>query len=179
MSQTATEPSALFHAKWVAKMALLVALVAAAGLLAAIFWVTTDEGVSYGSVVLSRSLTQQKLLPVMVVFGLLLVCVAALCTWLIALYSSHRIAGPLFRFAKNIKLISQDSFAAPLAIRKTDLLQRQWLEFDAAQKRLREHYGDLRDALDACRQGLAAHGPGAELSEALARLQEVERSGQV
>ena len=174
MSPPATEPSALFHAKWVAKIALLVALVSAAGLLVAIFWVTTDEGVSYGSVVFSRSLTQQKLGPVMVVFALLSVCVEALFTWLIALYSSHRIAGPLFRFSQNVKAISADAFAAPLAIRKTDLLQQEWQEFDTAQKRLRDHYGALRDALTSCQQSVAASGDGSRLTEAFARLHEVE-----
>lgn len=179
MSKAVAEPPAMFHAKWVAKIALLVALVSAVGLLAAIFWVTNDEGVSYGSVIFSRSLTQQKLAPVMVVFGLLSVCVAAFFTWLIALYSSHRIAGPLFRFAQNIKAIVADAFAAPLAIRKTDMLQLEWHEFDAAQKRLREHYGDLRDALASCRQGLGAQGAGPELTDAVTRLQEVERRVQI
>ena len=179
MSTSVAEPSTLFYAKWVAKIALLVALASAAGLLVAIFWVTTDEGVSYGSVVFSRSLTQQKLGPVMVVFGLLSVCVAALFTWLIVLYSSHRIAGPLFRFSQNIKAISQDPFAAPLAIRKTDLLQREWQHFDAAQKRLRDHYGELRDALTSCQQSLAVSGDGPKLTEAITRLQEVERRVQI
>lgn len=179
MSTPVAQSSALFFAKWVAKMALLVALASAAGLLAAIFWATTDEGTSYASVVMSHSLTQQKLAPVMVVFGLLSVCVAALLTWLIALYSSHRIAGPLFRFSQNVKAISQDPFATPLAIRKTDLLQQDWQQFDAAQKRLRAHYGDLRDALTDCQQSLAGSGAGARLAASNARLQEVERRVQL
>lgn len=179
MSEPVTESSALFYAKWVAKMALLVALASAGGLLAAIFWATTDEGASYASVVMSHSLTQQKLAPVMVVFGLLSVCVAALLTWLIALYSSHRIAGPLFRFSQNVKVISQEPFATPLAIRKTDLLQQDWQQFDAAQKRLRAHYGDLRDVLTDCQHSLAASDQGAGLAGSIGRLQEVERRVQL
>ncbi|MDD5029368.1 MAG: hypothetical protein PHH58_07695 [Rhodoferax sp.] len=175
MSTSDRQPAALFHVKWVGKIALLVALVSGAGLLAAITWATDATGSNYGAIVMSNSLTQQKLGPVMWVFGLLSVTVAALTTWLISLYSSHRIAGPLFRFAQNIKAILADPFARPLAIRATDALQQEWREFETAQTRLREHYGALRDALEDCRK--VAPGEAAQLT--LARLQEVEHRGQV
>ncbi len=175
MSNPKVKSAALFQVQWLAKIALWVALVAAASLLVAIFWVTDDQGATYGSVIVGRSLTQQKLAPVMVLFGLLVVCVAAATTWLIALYSSHRIAGPMFRFAENVKAIHHDAFATPLAIRQTDMLQRQWQEFDAAQRHLREHYGALRDALVTCQQSVSAPGTAGDWAAALAKLQEVER----
>lgn len=175
MAMSDQQPATLFHVKWVAKIALLVALAAGLGLLAAVFWVTDDQGANYASLIMSRSLTQQKLGPVMVVFGLLSVAVAALATWLIALYSSHRIAGPLFRFAQNIRQILQQPFAAPLAIRKTDVLQQEWREFESAQTRLREHYGALRDALDDYRKQVQ----GQDALTALEHLQEVSHRAQV
>lgn len=179
MTESNHESATLFHLQLVAKIAFLLALISAAGLLTVIFWVTDDSGASYGSIIMSRSLTQQKLAPVMVVFGLLSVFVAATATWLIALYSSHRIAGPLFRFAENITAIHRDAFASPVAIRQTDMLQRDWQAFDAAQRRLREHYGDLRDALVACQRAQSAPDAGADWAVTLAKLQEVERRVQL
>ncbi|PIQ50961.1 MAG: hypothetical protein COW02_17485 [Comamonadaceae bacterium CG12_big_fil_rev_8_21_14_0_65_59_15] len=175
MSTSEPQPSELLPVKWVGKIALLVALVSAAGLLAAITWATDAQGSNYSAIVMSTSLTQQKLGPVMLVFGLLSVTVAALATWLISLYSSHRIAGPLFRFAQNLKTILQDPFARPLSIRVGDALQQEWIEFETAQAHLREHYGALRDALADCRKVPS----GEALPQALARLQEVEHRGQL
>jgi len=178
MATPEQKPGTLFHVKWVGKIALLVALAAAAGLLAVVFGVTDDQTSSYAGLVASRGMTQQKLAPVMWIFGLLCVLVAALTTWLISLYSSHRIAGPLFRFVQNIKAILQQPFSVPLAIRKTDVLQSEWQEFDAAQARLRSHYGALRDALTQC-QAHAAANDVPELARAVARLQEVQRHGKL
>jgi len=178
MSTTEQNLGALFHLKWVGKIALLVALVAAVGLVAAVLGVSDDQTTSYTSLVVSRGMTQQKLMPVMWIFGLLCVFVAALTTWLIALYSSHRIAGPLFRFAQNIDAILRQPFNVPMAIRKTDVLQREWHEFDLAQARLRSHYGDLRDALTQCQLHAGAKDAAA-LTQAVVRLQEAERHGRL
>lgn len=170
-------PPVLFHLKWVAKVALIVGLAAGVGLLLAIYFVASDEGSDYAHVIANHSLTQHNLGLTMLVFGLALVLLAAVTTWFIALYSSFQIAGPLFRFSQNLKDVIDNAFSKPLAIRKTDLLQREWAQFDASQARLREHFADLDQALTACEQALQSGAdPGsAELPQALARLQEVER----
>jgi low affinity Fe/Cu permease len=170
-----------FSMQWVAKIALSVAAIAAAALLLAIFLATDDSGSDYAHVILTHSLTRQSLGPAILVFGLLMVVVAAIATWLIALYGSFRIAGPLFRFSHNLQSIIDNAFAVPMAIRQTDMLQGEWKQFDASQARLRDHYGSLRQALDQCRQALQAGGKPDEalLRQALARLQEVERRVQL
>lgn len=168
------EPSILFHVKWIAKTALSVGTVAWAGLLLAIFLVVDDAGSNYANVIRTHSLTKQSLGPTILVFGLTMVVIASLATWFIALYSSFRIAGPLFRFSQNLKAIIEDAFVVPMAIRRTDMLQREWSEFDASQTALREHYADLRNALDQCEQALQGADSDA-LNHAVDRLREVER----
>jgi len=181
MHPVRNEPLVLFHVKWVAKIALSVGAIAWVGLLLAIFLVTDENGTDYAHIISNHSLTRQNLGPAILVFGLVMVVIASIATWFIALYSSFRIAGPLFRFSQNLKSIIENAFAVPMAIRQTDMLQREWREFDASQAKLREHYGNLREALDQCEQTLQ---PGAELDtaslrQALARLQEVERRVQL
>ncbi len=178
MSSPPTDKPNLFHLKWVAKIALLMAAVAAVGLLLVVFLATDDKGASYVSIISSHSLTQQNLVPAMGVFALLTVVVAAVFTWLIALYASFRIAGPLFRFAQNLKVIIKDSFAVPMAIRQTDMLQREWHEFETGQARLRMHYRELREALDKYRTALS-QDKSDQAAAALADLQEVERRVQL
>ena len=172
-----SEPLILFHVKWIAKIALSVGTVAWVGLLLAIFLVADDTGRNYANVIHTHSLTRQNLGPTILVFGLAMVVIASLATWFIALYSSFRIAGPLFRFSQNLKAIIEDAFAVPMAIRRTDMLQREWNEFDASQTALREHYSDLRNALDQCEQALQGTDLAA-LHHAVARMREVDRRAQ-
>jgi hypothetical protein len=175
------QPPLPLRVRWVANVALSVAAIASATLLLAVFLVTDDSGADYAHIVLTHSLTRQSLGPAIVVFGLLMVVVAATATWFITLYSSFRIAGPLFRLAQNLKSIIADAYAVPMAIRHTDMLQAEWNKFDASQARLREHYAALRLALDRCRQALqAGSGPDDEsLRQPLAQLREVERRVQL
>ncbi|MDO8787238.1 MAG: hypothetical protein Q7J42_04105 [Sulfuritalea sp.] len=175
------EPPVLFHVKWVARIALSVGVVAVVGAPLAIFLATNENGGGYARIVVSHSLTQQSLGPLMLIFGLLLVVVAAIATWSIALYSSFRIAGPLFRFSQNLRDVIENPFAVPMAIRQTDMLQREWTDFDASQARLREHYASLRQALDHCRRTApgSADADTAGSAPALARLQDVERRVQL
>jgi len=181
MPSIQNEPPVLFHVKWVAKIALSVGAIAWTGLLMAIFLVTDDQGTDYAHIIANHSLTRQNLMPAILLFGLAMVVIASICTWFIALYSSFRIAGPLFRFSQNLKNIIANAFAVPMAIRQTDMLQREWNELDASQEKLRKHYGSLREALDQCERTLrtGTELDTASLRQALARLQEVERRVQL
>lgn len=174
-------PPVLFHLKWVAKIALVVGVAATVGLLSAIFLITDDSGVDYAHVIASHSLTQQNLQVTLLVFGLALVLVACVATWLIALYSSFRIAGPLFRFAQNLKGLMDNALSIPLAIRQNDLLQAQWTQFEASQASMRHHYAQLQHALLAVELALptAASPDPAALQQALATLEEVEQRVQL
>jgi hypothetical protein len=181
MQSGQNEPPVLFHVKWVAKIALTVGAVAWVVLLLLIFLVKDDQGTNYAQIIYNHSLTRQALGPSILIFGLVMVAIASIATWFIALYSSFRIAGPLFRFSRNLKRIIEDALAVPMAIRQTDMLQREWNEFDASQAKLREHYGALRDALDQCEQALHADSTldTVSLHQALVRLREIERRVQL
>ena len=175
------QPPVLLHVKWVAKIALSVAATASAALLLAIFLATDDNGTDYATIIFTHNLTRQSLGPAMLVFGLLMVAIAAIATWFITLFSSFRIAGPLFRFSQNLKSILDNTFAVPMAIRRTDMLQGEWNRFDASQAKLRDHYGSLREAFEQCEQALheGAEPDGVSVPQALARLREVERRVQL
>lgn len=166
-----------FHLKWVAKIALSVGALAGIALLLALFLITDDKGVEYGHIIFNDNLTRQNLGPAMLVFGLAMAVMASFITWLISLYTSFRIIGPLFRFSRNLKMAVEHPSAVPVAIRQTDMLQRESKEFEASLVRLGEHYRCLREALDHARQTLPADaGPDLlALRQAVARLGETER----
>lgn len=181
MQRTRNEPPVLFHAKLVAKIALSVGAIAGIGVLLAIFLITDDKGTDYAHIVLTYSLTEQSLGPAILVFGLVMVVLASISTWLFTLYGSFRIAGPLYRFSQNLNSIIKNTFAVPVAIRQADLLQREWKEFEASQAKLREHYACLREALNNCEQALqgTADIDAVSLTQALERLRGIERHAQL
>ena len=63
-----------------------------------------SPGVSYLQNVQSLAMTHRQLPMVMLAGGLTLAAGTGLTTWLITLYSSFRVAGPLYRFSRNLEL---------------------------------------------------------------------------
>src|SRR4030065_873565 len=98
------EPQIFFHLKLVAKITLLVGAAACAGLILTLMSISHQSGSSYAETIRSFSLTREHLGTRLLVAGLFLVAFAAVITWLIALYSSFRIAGPLYRSACNLEI---------------------------------------------------------------------------
>lgn len=169
--------SALFHLKMVAKIALSVSALACAGLLVLLWLLTDSTGSSYGKIIGVHSLASQNLGTAVLVFGLVMLVIAGIITWLIALYSSFRIAGPLYRLAQNLEMEIEHGPTAPIAIRRGDQLQREWKEFKASMEALHGHFSDFRQALAQTGEALRA---GAEidpvaLRQSVARLKEIER----
>jgi len=171
------ETPVLFHLKMVAKIALSVSALACAGLLLVLFLLTDQKGNSYGHVVGVHSLASQNLGPALLVFGLAMLALAGITTWVIALYSSFRVAGPLFRLARNLEMEIEHGPAVPIAIRSGDQLQREWKEFEASMAALHAHFGDLRQALAQAGQSLRAGGQfdTVSLRQSVARLKDIER----
>lgn len=162
-------PLIFFHLRLIAKISLAVAALAALALCALLALIGADAGDSYGAVIRSRSLTREYLDVAILVAGLMLIAATAIVTWLIVLYSSHRIAGPLYRFSQNLKLaIASDSMQL-IDLRQGDSLVQQAAGVKLAVSTLREHYLAVKTASD---QAFAALGAGnaEHYVEAIARL---------
>lgn len=167
------EPLIFFHLKLVAKISLGVGTVAVLSLLVSLALISGDSGDSYAEIIRNNSITRAHLGTVMLLIGLMLVAIAGVITWLIALYSSFRIAGPLYRFSQNLKLASVSNSAPLIDLRKGDSLLDQAENIKQAVSTLREHYvaveqasADASSALE--RQDAAAY------ADAVARLKALD-----
>ena len=134
--------------RWVAKVALWVGLVAAAGLASMLFLLTDTSGESYGALIKSHSVTQYRLGPALLIGGFFLLAFTAILTWLIALYSSFRIAGPLFRLSRNLEASISEGPVKPIPIRASDRLQPEAALLEAGLGALTAHYGELREDVE-------------------------------
>lgn len=163
------EPMVFFHLKLVAKISLAVGALAVLVLLAVLTLITGDSGESYGAIIRSHSLTRQELGVAMLVAGLLLVAITGVITWLIVLYSSFRVAGPLYRFSQNLKLARASDASALIELRQGDALATQAAHIKQAVATLRQHHTALKIAAAEAASALAA-GHGAAYADAVARL---------
>jgi hypothetical protein len=172
------KPLTLFHFKLVAKVSLAVGSLAVLALLAVLTLITGDSGQSYGAIIESHSLTRQHLGAAMLIAGLLLVAITGFITWLIALYSTFRVNGPLYRFAQNLKLAGASDTVALIELRKGDALAKQADGIKQAVSTLRQHYAGMKIASDQASSALVA-GNAAQYADAIARLKELDEKARV
>jgi hypothetical protein len=171
---TQSDNSRLFyHLKTIGTVALVVGGLSFAALLLLLAFLSDNTGSSYLDIVKSGSITRKSLGPGMLLAGLFLVGATAAITWLISLYASFRIAGPLFRFSRNMELLigSEDVTLTP--IRKEDQLQGEARQLVQSFDLLQTHYREIGAAADDALTLIDTGGHG--LAEALAKLRELDR----
>lgn len=151
------EPLIFFHLKLVAKISLALGAIAMIALVIALTMVTDQSGETYSAIVQVQHLKSENLGKVMLVAGLLLLAITGLVTWLIALYSSFRIAGPLYRFSQNLRLAAADESAPLIDLREGDSLRTESEMIKQTVAAVRAHHAEVaaaaRQACDAIASG--------------------------
>lgn len=166
------------NVKLVAKIGLSVAIASCLGLLLLLILIGNEKANGYGQVIGVFGLVRQRLGPAMLVFGLVLAGFAGITTWLFSLYTSFRIAGPLYRISRDLEQLIEQGPVTPMPIRATDDLQSEWKEFEASVATLRAQHEELRQALseaEAASRGNAPTAGTAPLGSAIARLKKAEQ----
>lgn len=107
--------------KLVSRFALYTSVVAVAMLVLSVLFLTDQTGTSYSEIIYAHSLSQKHLKPVLLISGLCLLSFVAFITWLFTIYSSFRIAGPLYRFSRNLEHAAEG--VPPIGVRSDDALQ--------------------------------------------------------
>lgn len=173
---SALQTDFLLRLRMVAKIALIVGGLACLGLVLALNFITDKSGVNYQTIIHSHSLSRQQLGPALLVAGLFLVSFSGVITWLISQYTSFRIAGPLFRFARNLEMFIEQGPVAPIPTRKEDHLKQEEQQIKRSIAKLQNHYGALRVATDTALSQLAAQQ---DPSAAIAQLKELDRAARL
>lgn len=160
----------------VANIGLSVAAASLAGLVVVLWVVHDPQSSEYGEMISAVGMVKEALLPAMLVFTLSITVFAGVTAWLFSLYASFRIAGPLFRIARNLENLMQPSAPPPLPIRSSDRLQTEWTAFAQSVSAVRRHKDVLGQALTDFESILAnpcAATATEELKTAAARLREI------
>lgn len=141
-------PEIISHLRWIARGAISIGAIAAVGLAITLNILTDGSGTTYGELIQSHSIVQAYLGSALLIGGFILVACTAVITWLIALYSSFRVAGPLYRFSRNLERAIARGPSRPIPIRKGDCLHRDALLLEHSLKAMETHYRELDEALN-------------------------------
>lgn len=127
--------------KLVSRFALYTSVVAVILLVASVLFLTDKLGASYAEIIYAHSFTQKHLKPVLLISGLCLLSFVAFITWLFTIYSTFRIAGPLYRFSRNLEQAAEG--VPPLGVRKDDALQEISEQLKQSVTGLHNHYRQI------------------------------------
>jgi hypothetical protein len=171
--------SAQNRLKMTAKVAVSVSLLSTMVLLAAFYLLLIDQAEkTYLQTILALTRSQEQLAIAMLIGGALVTALAGLITWAFTLYFSHRIAGPIYRFTKNLELEIEKGPVTTVAIRKEDSLQVLSEKLGLTVDRLSRHYDNQLKIVDEISRNLhAADGINVTAyNEALEKLKNVVNS---
>lgn len=142
-----------------AKIAISISLLSALVLVFILQFLLIDQSEkNYLETIVSLSQSQQQLTIAMAVGGALVITAAGLLTWLFTLYFSHRIAGPVYRFTRNLELEIEKGPVPTVAIRKEDSLQAVSRKLSDAVNRLSQYYDGQLEIVDKLDQALNGQG---------------------
>lgn len=166
----------MLRLRLVSRIALIVGGLACLSMVLVLTFITDKSGVNYETIIRSHSLSRQNLGPTLLVAGLFLVSFSGVITFLISLYTGFYIAGPLYRFARNLEIFIRQGSVAPVPTREKDQLKQEEQLIKRSSIRLQNHYGALRAATGTALSQLAAQQ---DPSAAIAQLKELERAARL
>ena len=161
------------------RVALVVSLASVLVLSAMLGFIGLESGQTYLDVIRTYRYTQDALAPAITIAGLSLLAIAGLLTWLVTLYGSFRLAGPLFRMQRNLERSQSAGPVEPIPIRGTDRLHAEADALSRANSRLSTHYNAVRAAAKQAMAALDSDQASGGWQKALERLHELDRRVQL
>lgn len=145
--------------KLIGRVSLWFAAMSFAGLVGVLLLARPVSG-DYLELVRSMSGTRQQLPMLMAVGALVLSIGTALTTWLITLYSSFKVAGPLYRFCLDLEQGIRDGEVPRVRLRADDEAQEDARQLEETVRRLYRHYDELAGALESAALHVRRGGEG-------------------
>lgn len=140
--------------KLISQLALGSTLVVAIALAVVLLFLSDESGMDYTHLLQSHRVTQQHLISGLIIGGLFLTLCIGLISWLLMLYGSFRVAGPLYRIRRNLEQAA--SLERPRAIRRRDCFQDVSSQLGQAVGSLHDHYADMGSQLDQFEAAMAS-----------------------
>jgi len=163
----------LLRLRLVSRITLIVSTLFCVGILLTLAFATGNPGVAYDSAIRSLSQSLLRLGPTLLVASLLLVLFSSAVIRMISHRASLKVAGPLYRFARNIEAFIESGPVTPVPTRQEDQLKPEKQQIERSITKLQAHYDAIRTATEtALAQIDSQQSPAA----AIAQLKELDRA---
>jgi methyl-accepting chemotaxis protein len=113
--------------------------------------------------------TADFILPSILASSVVVVILIGFATIIVALYASHKIAGPLYRVSMDLKKVTAGDLTVKFGLREHDQLQALAENIDETVKRMRDDIGGLKDRFNSLKKALDS----ARLDEAADLLRDI------
>ncbi len=139
---------------------------------AALYYFSSDTITStFHNSRLAMQTTSQVILPALLITMLINVVIAGAAVAFISLYNSHKIAGPLFRFEKELNILAEGDYTHRLNLREGDQLIDLATSLNKFIENTTTHICEVRGGVAQARDALP---PGPESQAAREALDAVE-----
>ncbi|HAT50903.1 MAG: hypothetical protein HQL07_14170 [Nitrospirae bacterium] len=174
--EPASSPVMVAHLHLVAKLALWTGLSSGLVFSAILYYLDYAPGLSYASMFHSLIMTRQQLKPALITSGSILLAMTGLVTWLIAVYSTYRVAGPLHQFTQNLILQIENGPCTVDGLTDSGDLENEQLRLAGAANRLQYHYDSFSELVDLALGQLELEQPnlGDGLKHNLKKIKELD-----
>lgn len=164
----------LLHLKLVAKLALITGVGAVGLLMVMAGLVASEADTDYFQIIQAHTITRQHIAPAMLLTTLLLLAMVGLSAGIIGLFSSFRVAGPLYRFRHILQEAKQPVPAYHL--RRKDSLQGVSHDLQKSVEHLHAHYQKIRSEVDDLLSALneTQSGTSSQYQKAIQNLKQLE-----
>jgi methyl-accepting chemotaxis protein len=159
-----------FQFKFILKFCLLVFLgvIISTGLLFLFSQDTLTSSFDQSRLVIKK--TAVAILPAAVYTNLITLGLITLATIMVTLFVSHKLAGPMFRFEADLKVIAEGDLTKVIRLRKKDQLMEIVDSLNQMTESLREKLTIVKDDLEQIRNTASEKGAPSELIEGLDKL---------
>jgi methyl-accepting chemotaxis protein len=106
--------------------------------------------------------TADVMLPAIITTNLITLALITLAAVFVTLYISHKIAGPLFRFEKDIEMVGEGDLTVTFRLRKNDQLTDLVDNLNTMTAATRERIVDIHGQIDALARQMEDDQGGAE-----------------
>ncbi|MBW1923923.1 MAG: methyl-accepting chemotaxis protein [Deltaproteobacteria bacterium] len=161
-----------FQAAFILKFCLLVLLGAgiSTGLLFLLSKGTLTTTFEHSRIVIRD--TGISILPAVILTNLITLCIVTAATIFVVLFISHKIAGPLFRFEKELDRIAAGDLTTTIRIRKKDQMAEMAARLNLVTESLHEKVANIRDDIRALAKAASELAPDRALCERIDRLEQ-------
>lgn len=99
--------------------------------------------------------TADFILPIMFQVIIIVTVIVGLATIAVTLFTSHKIAGPLYKLKMELGKMKEGDFSSPIRIRAKDQLQKVVSEFDGMRSNINKSMGTLKEAWSSIKAELS------------------------